>query len=100
MVRKVVWTVSAFEDLESVFNFLRRDSPLYARRLVLDMLAAAETLSEFSLRGRNIPELRESDYREIFVDQYRLIYKVSSNTVHIAAIVHMSRDLPALLEKR
>ena len=34
MARKVVWTESAWNDLEGVANFISRDSPYYAGALV------------------------------------------------------------------
>jgi toxin ParE1/3/4 len=100
MARKIVWTLPALEDLESIYNYIHRDSAYYARQLVLDMLAAAETLSDFPLRGRNVPESGDFAYREILVDQYRLIYKVSSDVIHIMAIIHIARDLASLLGRR
>ena len=44
-----------------------------------------------------MPEYRDSAIRELFVDSYRLIYRVFGDTVTIVAFVHGARDLAALL---
>ena len=58
---------------------------------------AGDSLFQFPNRGRVVPEYGDDTIRELFVDRYRLIYRVRSNSVLIAAFVHGSRDLSALL---
>jgi toxin ParE1/3/4 len=48
-----------------------------------------------SERGRLVPELTGSDFREIFVFRYRLIYEVQPSVVRIAAFLHGARDFAA-----
>ncbi|MHB8698748.1 MAG: type II toxin-antitoxin system RelE/ParE family toxin, partial [Sulfuricaulis sp.] len=42
--------------------------------------AAARRLTQFPLRGRQVPELTTT-HRECFVYSYRMIYRVIENTV-------------------
>ena len=48
MAREVVWTVPAWEDLESAANYIARDSIAYAAAFVPEVGDAAVSLSEFA----------------------------------------------------
>lgn len=55
-------------------------------------LAASWTLEALPNRGHLARGLRKSRYRELFVEGYRLIYKVIRKDVVIAAFVHGARE--------
>ena len=57
------------------------------------LLDMGRSLCEFAERGRIVPELDDPEIRERFVYNYRLIYKISGDTVTIAAVVHAKRQL-------
>ena len=58
---------------------------------------AANSLFQFAERSRMVPEYSNRSIREIFVDRYRLIYRIKGTQVTIVAFVHGARDLLALL---
>jgi toxin ParE1/3/4 len=90
--RSVVWTPHARDCLESILEYIASDSPPAAAKVLEVVLAAAESLAEFSDRGRVVPELRSSLIREIFVYRYRLIYRTSTDLVEVLAILHGAMD--------
>ena len=92
MARKVIWTPRAAVLVEEAAQYLRVESPAAAAKLVEEALGAAESLSAFPERGRMVPELTRSKYREIFVGRYRLVYRVAADHVFIVAFVHGARD--------
>jgi toxin ParE1/3/4 len=92
MARRIVWSQSARNDLDSIYHYLRRGSPRYAKRFLLKAREAAQSLKQFPDRGRFIPEYPESPVREIFVDSYRMMYRAVSDTIEIVGIIHISRD--------
>jgi plasmid stabilization system protein ParE len=53
-------------------------------------------LARFPLSGRVVPELHLSDYREVIVREYRIIYRLTAEDVLIVTVVHGKRDLPSL----
>jgi toxin ParE1/3/4 len=55
-------------------------------------LDTAASLSMLSERGRVVPEVGEPTLREVFVFDYRLIYRVHSDRVVIQAFLHGARD--------
>lgn len=64
---------------------------------------AIDSLVAMPSRGRVVPELRKrgiSRYREVLVQPFRIIYRVSGRHVHVLAIVDHRRDLTQLLLER
>ena len=96
MARAVSWSVTASSDLHEASDYIRRDSRFYAAGFVRQALAAGRSLSRFAERGRVVPEANDKSYRELFVGQYRLIYRFSQERVDVVAFVHGSRDLRTL----
>jgi plasmid stabilization system protein ParE len=92
MDKEVIWTVSAFKDLQSIYNFIAEDSPYYAMTLYEDVMDKAQTLKHFPHRGRVVPELDDPNMWEFFLHRYRLIYQIRDNNVIITTIMHGSRD--------
>ena len=43
--------------------------------------------------------MNDPDYRERFVHKYRIIYRVESDHILIAAVIHGSRHLDPLVEQ-
>lgn len=54
------------------------------------------SLNEFSERGRVVPEIGNPNIREIFIKEYRLIYRIEESRVVILGLIHGKRDLKAL----
>lgn len=90
---EVVWSPEALEDAEEIATYVHKGSPHYASVVTEKLINAAETLTQFPHRGRTVPELELSDYREIFVYSYRLIYRTDQKSVLIVAVIHGSRLL-------
>jgi toxin ParE1/3/4 len=99
MARKVIWTESAWKDLEEVVDYIAKDSSHYAAAFVREARDAARTLAYLSERGRSVPEFNDSSIRELFVRSYRLIYQVAGQVVYIIGFIHGARDLWALWER-
>jgi toxin ParE1/3/4 len=97
---KTIWTRAALRDLESAAGFIARDSKRYASTFVREAIAASRSLYTLAQRGRVVPEFGSEEMRELFVCNYRLIYKIRSGTLHIVAFIHGSRDLWPILSRR
>jgi len=91
--REVVWSYEATNDLEALADFIAKDSAFYAGAFVAEIRDAGRTLSEFSARGRVVPELNRSDIRELFIKDYRMIYLIEESRVIILAFIHGSMRL-------
>jgi toxin ParE1/3/4 len=94
---KLIWSPRALADLDSACEFISRDSPRYASLFVERIVAAIEGLSLHPLLGAIVPEYGMEEIRERLFQNYRIIYRVSSDLVEIVAIIHAARLLPMTL---
>jgi len=96
---RVDWSPEAVEDLEAIAEYIRRDSPFYARAVVTSIVNLGRELGEFPQMGRVVPELGEEDIRERFVHSYRVIYRVEATRLLILAVIHGRRRLEAIADR-
>ncbi|TAE29503.1 MAG: type II toxin-antitoxin system RelE/ParE family toxin [Candidatus Kapaibacterium sp.] len=89
----VIWAEQAKNDLKEIYTFLRRDSEEYAEALTDRLFWSTDRLEQFPSSGRMIPEFRSRNLREILVENYRILYELSGNTVQILAVIHSRRNL-------
>ncbi len=87
------WTAHARDDLQSIAEHIRRDSPQAAMATVERLLSSANRLALFPESGRVCPEFREGPYREVVSGQYRVIYRLDGEIVYVTAVVHAARQL-------
>ncbi|GIQ71405.1 type II toxin-antitoxin system RelE/ParE family toxin [Xylanibacillus composti] len=92
MVQKVIWTVSAYKDLQKIVEYIAEDSPNYGLVFYEGVMDKAQTLEEFPHRGRIVPEMGDPNMRELFIHRYRLIYNVIGDSIIITTIIHGARD--------
>ena len=90
--RHVVWAESAQQALDEILTDIAARSPAGASKVLIRALEAAESLSRLADRGRVVPEIGESTLRELFVFDYRLLYRVHDSRVVIRAFLHGARD--------
>jgi toxin ParE1/3/4 len=67
MAYELTWSPEALDDIEQIAAYIERDSSSYARAVVTRLIESAESLTEFPLRGRVVPEVRDESIRERFV---------------------------------
>jgi addiction module RelE/StbE family toxin len=96
---EVKWTLQAADDLDSIAQFISKDSPQYARLFVSDIFQAVERLSAFPKSGRIVPELNDPDVRDVILGNYRLVYRFKAKLIELLTIYHGARLLdPTTLE--
>lgn len=100
MAREVVWSAEAIADIESLANYIARDSVAYATSFIQEILDTSKTLSSFPKRGRVVPELDDASVRELLVRDYRIIYHVEKSRIVILGLIHGSRDLNKLWKSK
>ncbi|MBM4167492.1 MAG: type II toxin-antitoxin system RelE/ParE family toxin [Ignavibacteria bacterium] len=96
MAQKIIWTHEAANDLEAIAEFIGKDSLFYAASFVQRILTVSRSIFPFPLRGRIVPEFSTPNIKELFVKEYRLIYRVEETSVTILGIIHGKRDLKTL----
>lgn len=91
MDKKVKWTEQSFKEIDSICEYISKDSKYYAYSFADKVFAKGESLSTFYERGRIVPEILNENIREIFVFDYRLIYKINQDSVEILTVIHGKR---------
>jgi len=96
---RVSWSPTALEDVDAIAEYISRDSPAYARAVVVKIRDTALKLKDFPSSGRVVPELEDETIRERFLYSYRLIYRIQASDVLVVAVVHGRRLLEPLLDQ-
>lgn len=96
---EVKWSPEATEDLESVAEYIARDSEFYARAVVFEILAVSRGIKEFPRIGRVVPEIGDDAIRERFIYSYRLVYRIERERILIVAVIHGKRLLENISDR-
>jgi len=96
---KVVWSPEAIEDLQSIAEYIERDSEFYARSVVIKILDVSRSIKDFPSRGRVVPEVGDDNIRELFVYSYRVIYQIQESEILIVAVIHGKRLFESISER-
>jgi plasmid stabilization system protein ParE len=88
---KVTWSPEAIEDLESIAEYIGRDSEFYARAVATRIVELTRSIGSLPLIGRVVPELGDEQIRERFIYSYRVVYRVEEERVLIVAVIHGKR---------
>lgn len=87
---KVKVTFNAQKDLEHIFFYIAEDSINNAHNFILELeqtIYSLDTMPErFALISENI--FFGTNYRQIIHQKYRVIYKISGESVYIMRVVH------------
>ena len=90
---EVKWTLQSVEDLESITDFIAKDSLYYACLFIVDIFKAVDHLKKFPKSGRVVPELNDLTVRELILGNYRLVYRFKKDTLELLTIYHGARML-------
>ncbi len=95
----VIWSIPAKDDLKSIHDYIANDSKYYAIKVSQEFIEKSEKLKEFHKIGRIVPEIGDSNIRELFVYSYRLIYEISSEGVEILAVIHGRQEFSDVFDE-
>ena len=86
---QVLMSNEAHEDIDSIFEYISRDSIKYANETSENIYSRIYELENAPYLGRYVPELSDKHYRERICRNYRIIYLVSEkhNTIFIRYII-------------
>ena len=88
---KVVWSPLAERRALEAVDAIAKDRPQAAAAWLEELLDRVASLDRFAKRGRAVPEIGKSSYREVFHYPYRIIYRVDAARVVILTIRHVRR---------
>lgn len=87
---------SARTDLEDIVRYIARHNRDAAARLGYELITRAEGLAQFPEIGRQVPEFKQSNLREVICRSYRIIYRLrrDEERIDIVRFWHGARGFP------
>jgi len=82
----------ALLDLEEIQDFIAKDSPTAARRLIEEIFAKIELAAEFPEMGHYNSDLTERPVRFLHVREYLIAYAEQEGFLWVIAVVHGKRN--------
>ena len=82
----IYWTRKAQRDLLNIGHYIGLDNPAAAKRTVFNIRKRVLKLKKNSYIGRRVPETAEESIREILYGNYRIVYKVKSDSIDILMV--------------
>jgi len=89
---KVIWAPSALQDVDSIAEYIARDSVDRAALFVVRLIEITDRLQNLPFSGRVIPEIGDESCREIIYGAYRIMYRIDKSAVWITGVVHGARN--------
>ena len=100
---QILWTDTAAKDLKNILAYIAEESPQNAVSVYQKIKEKASNLSALPERGRIVPELQEqgiSQYRELVILSWRLIYRIAENKIYILSVIDSRRNVEDILLNR
>ena len=88
---RIIWSPSALKDIESIAEYIGRDSVDQAALFVERIIDLTDQLQDFPQSGRVIPEINQKNCREMIYGAYRVMYRIRAEEIWITGVVHAAR---------
>ena len=90
----ISWTREALEHLIEIEEFTAKGSPARAATFVDELVDHAEiAVADNPQIGRMVPEIARPEIRELIYRKYRIVYRVTENSVEILTVFEGHRLL-------
>lgn len=93
----IVWDNQAKADLKLIFEFIKLKSIRGARTVIRDVVIHSKSLH--FIEQYQVDEILGEPYRRMFVRDYKIIYKMGSNTEIRILQIFDTRQSPAKFKK-
>ena len=88
---KVIWTNRAIKDLESIAEYISKDSSHYAKLTLEKIIDTELIIQENPKIGRIVPELNDKSIREYIKGNFRIIYQTDNLRINVLTVFHSAR---------
>ena len=91
---RIIWSPRSLRDVESIRDYIARESPRVADLVVARIIKVVERLETFPESGRKVPERNDPEIREVIAAPYRVVHRLREGNVEIITVFRASRLLP------
>ncbi len=90
----IVWSPLAVDRASEIASYIAQDKPSAAEKWIKTVFSKVEQLKSSPELGRIVPEIRNTQFRELIYGNYRIIYRVEAEQISILTIRHGQQLLP------
>ena len=91
---RIIWSPLAVDRASEIFDYIFQDKPSAAEKWVNTVFSKVEQLKSSPEIGRIVPEIYDSQFRELIYGNYRIIYRIQKKQISILTIRHGRQILP------
>ncbi|HEY9612930.1 type II toxin-antitoxin system RelE/ParE family toxin [Allocoleopsis sp.] len=97
-MNRYIVSPEAKQDLRDIRNYIARDNPSAARRLVESIREKCRTLVDFPNMGRRYDDIAP-EVRGVPIDSYIILYRLIEDGIEIVRVVSGYRKLESLFSE-
>jgi len=94
---KIRWSNEAEQWLREIYQYIAKDNPSAAEKVVSGIYDKTQLLSDFSQLGHKYREEPEGDIRVLLYGHYRIAYIITDDYIDILGVFHGALDIDRYL---
>lgn len=91
---RIIWSPLAVDKASEIADYIAQDKPSAAEKWIDTVFSKVEQLKSSPEIGRIVPEINDSQFRELIYGNYRIIYRIETKQISILTIRHGRQILP------
>ncbi len=91
---KIIWSPLAVDKASKIADYIAQDKPSAAEKWINIVFSKVEQLKSSPEIGWIVPEINNTQFREIIYGNYRIIYRIEKKRISILTIRHGKQILP------
>ena len=91
---RIIWSPLAVDRASEIVDYIAQDKPSAAEKWINTVFFKVEQLKLSPESGRIVPEINDSQFRELIYGNYRIIYRIETKQISILTIRHGRQILP------
>jgi toxin ParE1/3/4 len=88
----VRWSEHARNQVAEIFDYIARDRPNVAERILESFLARTELLADFPEQGSEWGGKERPDIRSIVHEKHRIVYRVGPDEIAVLSVRHTRQE--------
>lgn len=91
---RIIWSPLAVDRASEIADYIAQDKPSATEKWIDTVFSKVEQLKSSPEIGRIVPEINDSQFRELIYGNYRIIYRIETKQISILTIRHGRQILP------
>ena len=90
----IVWSPLVVDRVSEIAAYIAQDKPSAAEQWVKTVFSKVEHLKSSPAISRIVPEIENSQFKEIIYGNYRIIYRIELEQISVLTVRHGKQILP------